>query len=139
MIHNFGRRLGSTTLLIAVPLLWMACTRQAAGLKQIQQQRSGDYIVTLLNESGALKQRSDHLTLEIRSASTNELANITNVQIQASMVMPGMGPMFGTFSPPRQNVPGRFNFDADFGMAGRWAFVVTFDPNGRAQFNLSAQ
>ena len=139
MIHNFGRRLGSTTLLIAVPLLWMACTRQAAGLKQIQQQRSGDYIVTLLNESGALKQRSDHLTLEIRSASTNELANITNVQIQASMVMPGMGPMFGTFSPPRQNVPGRFNCDADFGMAGRWAFVVTFDPNGRAQFNLSAQ
>ena len=138
-MRDWTRRLEATTLLIVFPLLWMACSRQAADLKQIQQQRSGGYIVTLLNESGALKQRSDHLTLEVRNASTNELANITNLQIQASMSMPGMGPMFGTFSAPRQSVPGRYDFDADFGMAGRWTFVVTFDPNGRVQFNLSAQ
>jgi len=26
-----------------------------------------------------------------------------------------------------------------FRMAGQWLFVVIFDPNGRAQFNVNAQ
>ena len=133
------QRLGLTGLLIACPLVWLACSRQATDLKQIQQQRSGDYIVTLLDDSGVLKQHSNHLAIEFRNASTNELADVTNVQIQASMVMAGMGPMFGTLSTPRQDAPGRYYFDADFGMAGRWTFIVTYDPNGRVQFNLSAQ
>lgn len=126
-------------LLLAFPLLWLACSRPAADLKQIQQQRSSDYIITVLNETGVLKQRSDHLTIEFRNASTNELANVSNVQIHASMVMPGMGPMFGTFAAPRQDVPGRYDFDADVGMAGQWNVVITFDPNGRVQFALRAQ
>ena len=62
-----------------LPLLWVlalfiGCSRQPASFKQIQQQRAGDYTVTLLNEAGAVKQHSDHLRLEIRNASTNELA-----------------------------------------------------------------
>ena len=60
-------------------------------------------------------------------------------QIQARMRMAGMGPMFGNLSSTRQTGPGRYEFDADFSMAGQWSFVVTFDPNGRAQFNLNAQ
>ncbi len=132
-------RFGSISLLIAFPLLLLACSRPAAGLKQIQQQHSGDYIVTVFNESGVLKLRSDHLTVEFRNASTNELANVSNVQIQASMVMPGMGPMFGNLGPPRQDVPGRYDFDADVEMAGQWNLVITFDPKGRAQFALRAQ
>jgi len=47
--------------------------------------------------------------------------------------------MFGDLSPTKQNGPGRYDFDADFSMAGQWSFVVTFDPNGRIQFNLNAQ
>jgi hypothetical protein len=67
------------------------------------------------------------------------LADVTNVQIQSSMRMPGMGPMFGNISSVRQVSPGRYECDADFSMAGQWSFLVTFDPNGRAQFNLNAQ
>ena len=114
------QRLGRITLLMAFPMLSLACSRQSADLKQIQQQRSGDYIVTLMNETGVLKQHSDHLTLEFRNASTNELVNVSNVQIQARMVMPGMGPMFGNLSSPRQDAPGRYDFNADVGMAGQW-------------------
>ncbi len=120
-------------------LLLVSCSRQPTEFKQIQQQRSGDFNVALLNETGALKQHSDHLRVEIRNASTNELANVTNVQVQASMVMPGMGPMFGTISTPRQTAPGQYDLDADVGMAGQWNLIVTFDPNGRAQFALRAQ
>ena len=77
--------------------------------------------------------------MEFRNTSTNEPANVNNVQIQASMRMPGMAPMFGELSPTKQIGPGRYDFDADFSMAGQWSFIVTFEPNGRVQFNLNAQ
>ena len=117
----------------------LSCNRQPAGLIQIQQQRSGDYVLILLSETGAIKQHSNKLTLEIRNASGNELTHVNNVQIQASMRMPGMGPMFGNVSSMREIGIGRYEFDADFSMAGQWSFLVTFDPGGRVQFNLNAQ
>jgi YtkA-like protein len=120
-------------------LVLLSCGRQPTELKQIQQQRSGDYTVTLLNDTGALKQHADHLRLEIRNTSTNALADVNNLKVQATMIMAGMGPMFGTLSTPKQAAPGQFDFDAEFGMAGQWNFIITFDPNGRAQFALRAQ
>jgi hypothetical protein len=131
-------RLALCAFLIAFAVFLPGCNRESAELKQIQQQRSGDYVITLSNQTGLVK-RSDHLTLEFRRASTNELADPTNVQIQASMSMPGMGPMFGTLTPPQHQTPGRYEFDADFGMVGRWNVVVTFDSNQRVQFNINAQ
>ncbi len=125
--------------LTLLAILLVSCSRQPTEFKPIQQQRTGDYTVTLLNETGALKQHTDHLRLEIRNASTNEPANVNNVQIQASMVMPGMGPMFGTLSTPKQAGTGQYDLNAEFGMAGQWNLVVTFDPNGHAQFALRAQ
>src|SRR5215831_15345082 len=132
-------RLMLFSLLFTLLVLPLACKQQSANLVQVQQTRSGDYIVTLLNDTGAVKQRANKFTLEIRNAASNEPANVTNVQIQASMRMPGMGPMFGTVSSPRQVGTGRYEFDAEFSMGGQWSCVVTFDPNGRAQFNLNAQ
>jgi hypothetical protein len=120
-------------------LLCFSCSKQPANLTQIQLQHSGDYTVTLLNDTGVVKQHSKKLTLEFRNTSTNELAKVSNVQVQASMRMPGMGPMFGTMSSTREIGPGRYEFDADFSMAGQWNFLVTFDPMGRVQFNLNAQ
>ena len=126
-------------LLLVFVLSPPSCNKQSGELVQIQQVRTGDYVLTLLNATGAVKQSSNKLTLEIRNSVSNTLANVTNVQIQASMRMPGMAPMFGNVSSARQTEPGRYEFDADFSMAGQWSFLVTFDPNGRIQFNVSAQ
>jgi hypothetical protein len=125
--------------LLALAALPASCNQQPADLARIHQVRSGDYTVTLLNDTGVIRQHSNKLTLEIRNAASNEPADVTNVQIQSSMRMPGMGPMFGNISSIRHVAPGRYEFDADFSMAGQWSFQVTFDPNGRAQFNLNAQ
>ena len=125
--------------LLALSLFCLSCSKGSAAQVPIQQQRSGDYVLTLLNDSGIVKQHSNKYTLEIRNASSNELVNVNNVQIQASMRMPGMGPMFGNVSSTRKIGPGRYDFDADFSMAGQWSFLVTFDPSGRAQFSLNAQ
>ena len=133
------RALKNISLSFALLLFCVSCNKSPASLVQIQQQRSGDYVLTLLNDTGLVKQHNNRYTLEIRNASSNELANVSNVQIQASMRMPGMGPMFGNISSPKQLTPGRYEIDADFSMAGQWQFVVTFEPNGRAQFNLNAQ
>lgn len=120
-------------------VLTASCGGKPETLTQIQQQRSGDYLLTLLNDSGAVKQRSNRLTLEIRNAGSNALAPVSNLQIQSSMRMPGMGPMFGDVTSLKEIAPGRYEFNADFSMAGQWNFVVTFDPNVRVQFNINAQ
>ena len=124
--------------LIIGSAVFVSCNRQTS-LTTIQQQRAGDYIVTLLSETGTVKQRASKLTLEFRNASSNQPANVTNVQVQASMQMAGMGPMLGNTSAPRQTGTGRFDFDVNLSMAGQWNFVVTFDPQRRVQFNLNAQ
>jgi YtkA-like len=115
------------------------CNRELTEFKQLQQQRSGDYTITVLSDTGVLKQHSAHLRLEFRNSSTNQIAGVSNVQIQTTMRMPGMGPMFGNISGMRQLSPGLYEFEADFSMAGQWNFLVTFDPNGRVQFNVNAQ
>jgi len=120
-------------------LMLPSCNKRPGTLVQVQQVRSGNHVLTLLNDTGAVKQHSNKFTLEIRDAESSALANVTSVQIQATMRMPGMAPMFGNVSSPRQTEPGRYEFDADFSMAGQWSFLVTFDPNGRAQLSINAQ
>ena len=43
----------------------------SANLKQIQQQRAGDYEITLSNETGSLKQGANNLVLEFRKGGHN--------------------------------------------------------------------
>src|SRR5215467_7996821 len=104
-------REGLVLFACTVILLLSGCHRQASEFKPIQQQRSGDYTITLLNETGVLKQHAGHLRLEFRNASTNELVNVSNVQVETTMKMPGMGPMFGTVSSILEVTPGRYDFD----------------------------
>src|SRR5690242_8701314 len=98
MKTELKRGLVGISLLLAILLLAISCNKSAAPLTQIQQQRSGDYLVTLLAEGGSVKQHSNKLTLEIRNAATNDFADVSNVQMQATMRMPRASPMFGEVS-----------------------------------------
>jgi hypothetical protein len=122
-------------LLLQLP----GCNREPVAFKPIQQQRSGDYVVLLMNDTGMLKQHAGHLRLEFRNASSNELANVSNVRVETSMKMQGMGPMFGNVSSLREVSSAQYDFDTEFSMTGLWNFLVTFQPNGRVQFNVNAQ
>ena len=59
--------------------------------KQILQQRSGDYVITLLNETGSLKQGTNNLTLEFRRG--DQLTDPGDVEVTPMMDMKGAGPM----------------------------------------------
>ncbi|MFN2455265.1 MAG: FixH family protein [Pyrinomonadaceae bacterium] len=110
-----------------------------SNLKQIQQQHAGEYLVTLLNETGQLKQGPNKFVLEFRKASDNQLADVGNVQLNSLMPMPGMSPMSGGASATPSGTPGRYQIESDFQMVGTWNFTVKFGNGQQARFALKAQ
>ncbi len=110
-----------------------------SNFKQIQQQRAGEYVVAVLNETGQLKQGPNKFVLEFRSASDNKLTDVGNVQLNALMPMPGMSPMSGGASAAPSGTPGRYSVESDFQMVGTWGFTIKFGNGQQAKFALRAQ
>ena len=108
----------------------------STNLKQIQQQRVGDYVVTLSNDTGSLKQGANNLTLEFRKA--DQLADPGTVEVKPMMEMKGMGPMLANTKATPSGTPGRYNVTTDLAMAGPWKVMVTFS-GGESEFNLATQ
>ena len=105
-------------------------------VKQIEQKRAGDYLITLSSESGSLKQGSNNLTLEFRKR--DQLADPGNVEVKPMMEMKGMGPMLANTKATPSGTPGRYNVTTDLSMAGPWKFMVTFS-GGETAFDLTTQ
>ena len=129
---------------VALTTVLTACGGSSGGgdtsnLKQIEQQRAGEYLVTVLNETGQLKQGPNKFVLEFRKAADNKLADVGNVQLNSLMPMPGMSPMSGGASATPSGTPGRYNVESDFQMVGTWNFTVKFGGGQQARFSLKAQ
>ena len=105
-------------------------------VKQIEQKRAGDYLITLSSESGSLKQGSNNLTIEFRKR--DQLADPGNVEVKPIMEMKGMGPMLANTKATPSGTPGRYNVTTDLSMAGPWKFMVTFS-GGETAFDLTTQ
>ncbi len=132
----------ATVAVAALALVLTACGGSGgdtSNLKQIQQQRAGEYLVTLLNETGQLKQGPNKFVLEFRKASDNQLTDVGNVQLNSLMPMPGMSPMSGGASATPSDTPGRYQIESDFQMVGTWNFTVKFGNGQQARFALKAQ
>ncbi len=131
----------AATAVAVMALVLTACGSggDTSNLKQIQQQRAGEYVITLLNETGQLKQGPNKFVLEFRKASDNQLTDVGNVQLNSLMPMPGMSPMSGGASATPSGTPGRYNVESDFQMAGTWNLTVKFGSGQQARFALKAQ
>jgi YtkA-like len=108
----------------------------SANLKQIQQQRAGDYEITLSNETGSLKQGANNLVLEFRKG--GQLTDPGNVEVKPMMEMKGLGPMLANTKATPSATPGRYEVMTDLSMAGPWKFMVTFAA-GQTEFSLATQ
>ncbi|MBA3713642.1 MAG: FixH family protein [Pyrinomonadaceae bacterium] len=128
---------------MSLALVLTACGGSGGGdtsnLKQIEQQRAGEYVVTLLSKTGQLKQGPNKFVLEFRKASDNQLTDVGNVQLNSLMPMPGMSPMSGGASATPSGTPGRYQVESDFQMVGTWNFTVKFGNGQQARFALKAQ
>ena len=107
-----------------------------SNLKQIQEKKSGDFLIVLLNESGSLKMGANNLVLEFRKG--DQLADPGNVQIKPMMEMKGMAPMQAASKVEPAGTPGRYNVTTDLAMAGAWKIMVTFT-GGETEFDLKTE
>ena len=132
----------ATVAAVALGVVLTACGKggdDTSNLKKIDQQRTGDYIVTALNETGQVKQGPNKFVLEFRKASDNKLADVGNVQINSTMPMPGMPPMNAGASATSSGKAGRYNVDSDIPMRGKWTFTVMFGNGQRTLLSLNVQ
>jgi hypothetical protein len=121
-------------------LTLVACSSGGGSeLKQLSQQRVGDYVVSLLSESGQLKQGPNKYVMEFRRASDNQLLDVGEVKLNSQMPMPGMAPMIGGASATPSGTPGRYNVESNFPMRGKWTFQATFGNDQRVMFQVNVQ
>ena len=127
-------------LTAAIALLLFGCkSGNPADLKPIQQQKAGDYTVSILSETGTLKQGSSTYSLEFRKAADNQLVDVGKVEVSPVMEMAGMAPMMASADVTPTNTPGRYEVKGNLTMAGLWKVNVKFGENLSVRFSLSAE
>jgi hypothetical protein len=131
----------ATLAAVILGMALVACGGKSGGgeLKQIAQQRVGDYVVTLLSDTGQLKQGKNKYALEFRKAADNQLVDVGEVRLSSRMPMPGMSDMIGGASATPSDTPGRYTVESDFEMRGKWNFGATFGNNQRVMFPVNVQ
>lgn len=134
----------TTLAFVMLGLALAACGGKGSGsgggeLKQISQQRVGDYLVTLLAENGQLKQGPNKYVMEFRKASDNQLVDVGEVRLSSRMPMPGMSDMIGGAAATPSGTPGRYDVESNFEMRGKWNFGATFGNNQRVMFPINVQ
>jgi hypothetical protein len=123
-------------VVILIAVFISSCGKNTGNFKEIQSQKTGDYKVSILNESNSFKQGSGTFVVEFRKASTNELIKVDNISSEAVMQMQGM-PMTGETTFTTSDSQGRYDVKYNFGMKGNWNFVITFGNGQQAQFLLT--
>ena len=123
---------------LSIGLLLCACGG-GGELKTVQQQQVGEYTVTVLSESGTLKNGANDFTLEFRKTADNQLVDVGTVDVAPLMEMAGMGPMMGSATVTPTDTPGRYHATGNLTMAGLWKFTVKFGDGQSVRINVNAE
>ena len=109
-------------------------------LKTIQTQQAGDYTVTVLSETGSIKNGAGDFVLEFRKAADNQPGHVGSVEVAPVMEMTGMGPMMGKAETTPGDSIGRYHVKSNLSMAGLWKFDVKFaDGQQSVRINVNAE
>lgn len=119
-------------------LFLVACSNQGE-LKTVQQQQAGEYTVTVLSDTGKVKNGASDFTLEFRKTADNQLADVGTVEVAPVMEMAGMAPMMGTATVMPTDTPGRYHVTCNLTMSGMWKFNVKFGSGEAVRINMNAE
>jgi len=108
-------------------------------LKTVKQQQVGELTLTILSESGSVKNGSSDFFVEFRKTSDNQLVDVGSVEISPIMEMAGMAPMMATTEVMPTETPGRYHATSALTMAGLWRFNVKFGSGQSARININAE
>ena len=123
--------------LCAVVLL-VACGNKGE-LKTIQTQQAGDYTLTVLSETGSIKNGAGDFVLEFRKTADNQPVHVGSVEVAPVMDMSGMAPMMGKAETTPGDAVGRYHVKTNLSMAGLWKFNVKFADGQSVRINLNAE
>ena len=133
------RALINRGLILALTLISVAgCQRaeEAASLKELKRAHAGTLDIVLLSAEETLRQGKDSFVLEFRGPD-GQLVDVGTVNLNATMTMPGMSPMFGASAVKATATKGRYEVTSDLGMAGTWRLSVEWNgPAGRGSATL---
>lgn len=131
MKTQIWRMLLAHTLGGLVSIGLVACNK-GGELKAIQTQKFKDLTITLLSETGELKQGKNEFVVEFRSATSQQPVDVGVVALASTMSMPGMSPMSAGVELSPTGEIGRYRAKAGFEMSGAWQFALQWDgPAGR--------
>jgi hypothetical protein len=123
---------------VAACFLLVSCKSGSADFKQVEQQKAGDYTVTLLTETGTMKHGPAMYILEFRKTADNQLVDVGKVEVSPVMEMAGMAPMIGNADVAGTGTPGRYEVKGSLSMAGLWKVNVKFGDQS-VRFSLNAE
>ena len=129
----------SVAWVVGLLLFLSACGDKGGDLKPVQQQQAGDYTLSVLSETGTVKNGSSEFILEFRKTADNQLVDVGPVEVAPIMEMPGMGPMMGTTTIMPTDMPGRYHVTCNLSMAGMWKFNMKFGAGESARLNVNAE
>ena len=118
-------------------LLLCACGK--GEMKTVQTQQAGEYTVTVLSNSGAIKNGANDFVLEFRKTGDGQLVDVGTVDVAPIMDMPGMSPMMGSATVTATDTPGRYRATGSLSMVGLWKFNVKFGDGQSVRLNVNAQ
>ena len=125
---------------ISLSALMLLCACGNKGeLKTVQTQQAGDYTLTVLSESGSIKNGAGDFVLEFRKTADNQPVHVGSVEVAPVMDMAGMAPMMGKAETTPGDTIGRYHVKSNLSMAGLWKFNVKFGDGQSVRINLKAE
>ena len=131
MVKKFWVSIGLLTLIYG-------CANSSE-FKTVHTEQAGEYTVTVLSETGSIKNGASDFVLEFRKTADNQPVDVGPVDVAPVMEMPGMGPMIGSTTITPGDAPGRYNVKSNLSMAGLWKFNVKFGNGQSVRINLTAE
>jgi hypothetical protein len=131
--------LKSIGLGLSLMFMLTACNGNTAELKTVQQQEAGGYTITVLSETGTIKNGTSDFILEFRKTGEDALVDVGTVEVSPIMEMAGMAPMMGTTNITPAETKGRYRVSCTLTMAGMWRLNLKFGAGEEARININAQ
>jgi hypothetical protein len=138
MMKRYALAILAVTLLVGLGLASCKGTR-SGDLKEVKQQKAGDYTIVVLAPEGKIGEGANEFALEFRRASDNQPVDVGDIQLSSSMPMPGQPNMVASVSATKTATAGRYTITGDFEMKGAYDTTVTFANGQKAQISLKVQ
>ena len=123
---------------LSAVVLLCACGNKGE-LKTVQTQQVGDYTVTVLSETGSIKNGAGDFVLEFRKKADNQPVHVGSVEVAPLMEMAGMAPMMGKAETMPGDSLGQYHVKSNLSMAGMWKFNVKFGDGQSVRINVNAE